>query len=105
MASNGIKICARPDPKFLPTNFQKNILNIYIAWVVKPVSSQSLLHCFPSKHIVSNLTSQDLSNHVLSPQALPSRRKDHVTQAHHLFQDFLEHQGYLGYQEKHRSPA
>ena len=39
MAGNGIKIrqrelvgiCAKPDPKFLHTNFKKIILNIYIA--------------------------------------------------------------------------
>ena len=89
----------------LPLSLENNsdIYNIQFS-DLKPVSSRSLFHRLSSKHIVSNLTSQDLCNHFLSPQALLSRRQDHVTQGCHLFRDFLEHQGYLGYPESHRSP-
>ena len=84
-------------------NINSDIYNIQFS-DLKPVSSRSLFHRFSSKHIVSNLTSQDLCSHFLSPQALLSRPQDHVTQECHLFRDFLEHQGYLGYPESHRSP-
>ena len=83
----------------LPLENNSDIYNIQFS-DLKPVSSLSLFHRFSSKHIVSNLTSQDLRNHFLSPQVRLSRQHDQVTQGCHLFRDFLQH---LGYQESHRS--
>ena len=70
-------------------------------FIIVNISNRNLYHRFSSKHIVSNLTSQDLRNHFLSPQAPLSHQQDHVIQSRHLFRDFLEN---LGYQENHRSP-